>query len=144
MKIIFYLAFAAINLLLILRIPDGAAKMKYLKFLGWGIPITFVTAILVMLAMKIIGMRPDDPFKNIFFGIILSILTILLTNIIIIAADHIIDMQLKFHTTCNAVNSDRFPVRFLVKNEQVIRNGVRVIFFLGSLLMLYGIWLRKR
>lgn len=144
MKIICYLAFAAINLGIMLRIPDGEAKIKYLKLLGWGIPITFVTAVLIMLAMKATGMRPDESFRTIFFAIVLSILAVLLMNIIIIAADYIIDIQLKFHATHNAANSSRYPVRFLVKNEQAIRNGIRIIFFLGSLLVLYGVWFRKK
>ncbi|WP_294824969.1 hypothetical protein [uncultured Flavobacterium sp.] len=144
MKIAFYIIFAIITLLVMLRIPDGPAKLKYIKLLAWGVPATLAVAILAMLTVKVLGIRPDEDFKEIFFGIVLSTLAVLLINGMLIGADYIIDFQLKFHSAHNAANSSRYPIRFLVKNERLIRIVVRITFFLGSLLMFYGVWLKNK
>lgn len=144
MKIICFIVFAAINLLLMLRVPEGAAKLKYLKIYSIGIPVTFLLAVLAMLLMKAGSMRPDESVKAIFMAVLMSILMILLMNIIVIASSYLVDFLLKFHTSQNAANADRFPVSFLSQNQTTVKNVFKWLFFSGSLLMLYGLWVAKK
>jgi|GEM_PF-6191272 len=144
MNIFFCILFGIINFILVFRIPDGDAKLRYLKIYGWGIPISFAIAVLVMLLMKAMNMRPDEAVKGIFFGILMSVLTLLLLNIIVIGAGYLIEMLLKFQTNYNSANTARFPVHFVVKNKEGIMLTLKIVFLLGSLLMLYGVWIGKK
>lgn len=144
MKILFFILFASINLGLTLKTWDQTARIKHLKLLGLGIPVTFVIAILVMLAIRLMNIRPHDNLKGIFFSIVMSILTILLLNIMVITASYLIDHLVKFHQEQNASNVQRLPVSFLLKNQVIIKNVFKVLFFMGSLLMFYGLWIAKK
>lgn len=144
MKIIFFIIFAAINLALVLKSPEGAAKLKYLKFYGLGIPATFVLAVVVMLLMKAMNMRPDESLKNLFMALLMSILMVLMLNIMVIASSYLVDFLLKFQTSQNAANAGRFPVSFVSRNQDTIKQVFKWLFFSGSLLMLYGLWLAKK
>jgi len=144
MNIIFFILFGTVNLILLFRIPDADAKLRYLKIYGWGIPITFAIAVLAMLLMKAMNMRPDEAVKGIFFGILMSVLTLLLLNIMVIGAGYLIEVLLKFQTNHNSANTSRFPVQFVVKNKEGIMLTLKIVFFLSSLLMLYGVWLGKK
>ena len=144
MKYLMFVLFAVVNLVIILKVPDGLAKLKVLKYLGLAIPLTLVVATLIMLLLKVLNYTPELQFKNTFFSVLMSVLTILLLNCMIIIGVYMLDRMIGFHQVHNANNLDRFPVSFVSKNHINIKTGIKVLFFLGSLLMFYGIWLGKK
>lgn len=143
MKILLFIVFVAVNIFLMLKLPSGAEKLKYLKIYGLGIPVTFVIALIVMLLLKALGVQPNGEVKDLFFGVILSILTVLMMNIMIIGADYIIDLLLQYQKNHNAANLNRFPVRFLIMHKNAVRTVFKALFSLSSVLMFYGVWLSK-
>lgn len=144
MKISLFIIFVLLCILLATKKPEDAAKLKYLKLYGIAIPVALVVAVLVMLAIKALGIRPGEGTRELFFQILMSVLAILLMNVMTLVADYLIDLLLKFQIDNNAQNIDRFPVRFWAKHKTTIKSAVRILFFLGTVLMLYGLWLGKK
>jgi hypothetical protein len=144
MKYLMFLLFAAINLILVLKIPEGQDKLKMLKLTGLAIPVSLILAILVMLVIKAIGLVPGEQTKNMFFSVLMSVLTALVQVSIIIIGMFMIEKMLGFHQVYNSQNTDRLPVEFVVRNQQLIIYILKSLFFAGSLIMLYGLWVDKK
>ncbi|RZK39730.1 MAG: hypothetical protein EOO90_17775 [Pedobacter sp.] len=143
MKYIFFFIFVILNLVLLLKMPSGDARSNYLKIFGFGIPLTFVLAAVVLLLVKFSGNTPSGQFKNVFFAVVVSILSVMLVNFMCLVGDYFLERMINFHNVNNASNADSFPVSFVVKNLRLVRIGMRMVFLLASTVGLYGIWLSK-
>ncbi|MNK09088.1 hypothetical protein D3C87_270380 [compost metagenome] len=127
-----------------LKVPEGNAKLKYLKGYGIAIPVTMVLAILGMLLMKAAGFIPSLAFRDFFFSVLMSVLTVLLMNCMVIIGAYMIDWLLAYHTTHQVTNIKRPPVRFVVQYKDHLKLALKVVFFLASWLVLYGSWFGKK
>jgi len=52
-----------------------------------------------------------------------------------------IDAVATFHQKNNADNLSRQPIKFLIDHQTGLKKAAAVVWFLGAVLMLYGIWL---
>lgn len=144
MRYLMFILFTIIHLAMVLKIPEGAMKFKYLKYMAIAIPVVFAIAALSALVIKATGHVPSAHFKNTFFSVVLSVLTVLLLNCMIIIGAYMVDRVLGFHQAHNAGNLNRFPVNFVMKYHINIKTGIKMFFFLGAVLMFYGTWLGRK
>ena len=73
-----------------------------------------------------------------------SLVVMKLQNLVLISAEAMTRKLFHFQETENAVNTSRNPVRFALNNKSGIKLMYRTAFFVGSILMFYGIWLDKK
>jgi uncharacterized membrane protein SpoIIM required for sporulation len=54
---------------------------------------------------------------------------------------YMVDSIVEFHQKNNETNVGRQPIKFFIVNQINLKQVATIIWFLGSVLMLYGIWL---
>ncbi|TCD11009.1 hypothetical protein EZ449_05780 [Pedobacter frigidisoli] len=71
----------------------------------------------------------------------MSLIVISLINFVNQFFSYIVDLVVKFHQRNNAANLASQPIKFFVDNQTMLKRVATLIWFFGSGLMLYGIWL---
>ncbi len=79
-----------------------------------------------------------DSFDLIFITFI-SLLIVVILGLFIQLAHLMVDMVIGFHTTYNAANLARNPIKFAIENRDTIKSIFTYGFFLGSFIMFYGV-----
>lgn len=144
MKILICLFFAICCFMLIFFLNSGMSKKQGILLYGVSLVALPVLAVAVMLTMKISHIQPGHDFKFFFFAILMSLTTLVMINLIILAADFILSGLIGFQEKYNSEKLNRKPVSFAIKNQSHIMLFYRILFFLGSCLMFYGIWFDKK
>lgn len=139
MKYILFAGFALVQFALILSSPEGAARLRYLKGYGLAIPVAFLLAVLVMLAIKLSGVYPGAQAKSLFFAVLMSVLAILLSNAMVLVGGYMVDLLLGFQKEKGAGQVD-----FVVRNRKAIFWVLKGIFLLATLWGLYGLWFGRK
>lgn len=144
MKIFFFILFIIINFILIFRVnqqfkPKTAA-------IAYG--ISFVVVPILMLAaaylIRIFNFNADKEFQDLGIALVSTLMMMILLNLVLLFADAMVDKLLNFQETKNQMNTGRNPVLFGLNNRPGIKSFYRIAFFLGSILMFYGIWLGEK
>jgi hypothetical protein len=114
-------------------------KDQYLSI--WAIPVIIVASIVVALIIKLFGFTLNYAAGNAFIAAVLSVIIISVINLFNQLFHFMVDSVVGFHQKNNAANLNRQPVKFFVSNQTTFKRVATVIWFLGSALMLYGLWL---
>lgn len=144
MKLIVYFLFVLVFGFLLFRLPLLYQKKKLFQILGIGFACSFLLLIVgyfcfLMYAAKMNSnlMLYERQVINIFMGVIslffFSLLIHLFTEIILEK------ILLGFHQQYNTANLDKNPIKFVLENRNKIKNGFKIIFFLGGFLIYYGV-----
>lgn len=144
MRLIVYFLFVLVFGFLLFRLPLLYQKKKLFQILGIGFACSFLLLIVgyfcfLMYAAKMNSnlMLYERQVINIFMGVIslffFSLLIHLFTEIILEK------ILLGFHQQYNTTNLDKNPIKFVLENRNKIKNGFKIIFFLGGFLIYYGV-----
>lgn len=144
MKLIVYFLFVLVFGFLLFRLPLLYQKKKLFQILGIGFACSFLLLIVgyfcfLMYAAKMNSnlMLYERQVINIFLGVIslffFSLIIHLFTEIILEK------LLLGFHQQYNTANLDKNPIKFVLENRNKIKNGFKIIFFLGGFLIYYGV-----
>lgn len=144
MKLIVYFLFVLVFGFLLFRLPLLYQKKKLFQILGIGFACSFLLLIVgyfcfLMYAAKMNSnlMLYERQVINIFMGVIslffFSLIIHLFTEIILEK------ILLGFHQQYNTANLDKNPIKFVLENRNKIKNGFKIIFFLGGFLIYYGV-----
>ncbi|MBS7566755.1 hypothetical protein KHS38_20285 [Mucilaginibacter sp. Bleaf8] len=98
----------------------------------------------IILLIGVTKLPTGDIFEFFFFSSIFALLVVLMINLVNQFFFYMVDTVVSFHQKNNTANLDRQPVKFLVSNQDTLKRAATIIWFLGSALMLYGIWLGKK
>lgn len=138
-----YLVCVLINFYLLFFLSKRLERPLLVKTFIALIPAAVILGVLVMLLMKAVKFMPDANFTAAFFSIFFSIIVISMTNLANQLFSYMVDYIANFHQENNAANLNRQPIKAFVTQQGLLKRGAAVIWFLGSALMLYGVWAEK-
>ena len=141
MRIICWLIFIITNFCILFVFTPKFERANVIKVFGALVPALIVLAVLVMLLMKMVGLRPDAHVKEIFFSTLMALVVLVMINLFNQLFFRMVDEVLAFHQKNNSANLGRQPLKFMIQNQMNIKRAATIIWFLGSTLMFYGIWL---
>jgi len=141
MKIVCWLAFIIANFWLLFVFTTKFERANVIKVAIALVPALFLLAVVVMLLMKVAGLRPDENVKNIFFSTLMALVVLVMINLFNQLFFYMLDTVLAFHQKNNSANLERQPLKFFIENQMNIKRAATIIWFLGSTIMFYGIWL---
>jgi len=144
MKNLFFILFIIIDFIFIFKVNDllkpKAAAVSY----GIGLVLVPVLMLEGIYLLRVFNFHADQQFQDIYFAVMLSLVVMILMNLVVIAADAMTRKLFHFQETENTVNAGRNPIRFAMANKPGIKVWYRTAFFVGSILMFYGIWLGSK
>lgn len=144
MKIVIYLLFVMAFGFILFRLPVLFQKNKLFQLLGIGLVCSFIFLIVGYFCFLLYAAKMNPNFMvyerqiiNIFMGIIslffFSLFILLFTEIIFEK------VLLGFHQQYNAANLEKNPIKFVLENRNKIKNGFKMLFFLGGFIIYYGV-----
>lgn len=143
MKIVIYLFFVMAFGFILFRLPVLFQKNKLFQLLGIGLVCSLIILIVGYFCFLLYAAQMNPNFMvyerqiiNIFMGIIslffFSLFILLFTEIIF-------EKVLLFHQQYNAANLEKNPIKFVLENRNKIKNGFKILFFLGGFIIYYGV-----
>lgn len=129
---------------ILFRLPVLFQKNKLFQLLGIGLVCSFIFLIVGYFCFLLYTAKMNPNFMvyerqiiNIFMGIIslffFSLFILLFTEIIFEK------VLLGFHQQYNAANLEKTPIKFVLENRNKIKNGFKMLFFLGGFIIYYGV-----
>lgn len=129
---------------ILFRLPVLFQKNKLFQLLGIGLVCSFIFLIVGYFCFLLYTAKMNPNFMvyerqiiNIFMGIIslffFSLFILLFTEIIFEK------VLLGFHQQYNAANLEKNPIKFVLENRNKIKNGFKMLFFLGGFIIYYGV-----
>jgi hypothetical protein len=129
---------------LLLYLTRTQPPARLARWSAAAIPVIFVVAIASVLAMAAIGVAPPDGLERRFMAAVMSATVLAMLSFGTAAVAGMVETVTGFHQRYNPVSLHRFPIRLLVAHPERFRRGAAWLFFLGSGLMFYGLWLAPR
>lgn len=140
MKIFCFLLFIIISFSL-LYLCDNIKLKKWSIFIPPLIivPLCFIVAIII----NSLHITWTHEMRELVKSIIISSFVLVIILFIKVMVSIILDRLIYFHQTYNVANINRNPVKFFIEKRNLILNGFYLVFFLGSILMLYGAYFKN-
>ncbi|OZI56323.1 hypothetical protein [Bordetella genomosp. 4] len=132
-----------------LRKPFKTVAVHFLMVLAVHVVLSAAAILLTKhgQGIKSLGLRGSPGVAAaLLLGIKLymAVLMIFLLNFFAALAQRGVSAMAKFHTTHNAANLDRQPVRGFLRHQQPIVRGYQALFMTGGVFMLWALWFRFR
>jgi hypothetical protein len=143
MKIICWLIFISFNSLIMFVLIKKFERAFLMKFFPACVPVILIVSILPMVIRWLLHISSGQVFRFYFLSIVFSLIIICLTNFANQVFFYMLDEVLSFHRQNNTANLNRQPIKFFIEHQSGLRLTSTIVWFLGSSLMLYGIWLGK-
>jgi hypothetical protein len=144
MKILCWLLFVGLNGYLLFVFAKKFERAYLIKLFLAGVPVVMVSFVVFALTIRLLGLHPNYVFKFYALSILMSLVALCMINFINPVFHYMVQHVLEFHQQHNAANLHRQPIKFFTDNQHTIMGVATVIWFLGSALMLYGVWLGER
>lgn len=144
MKVIGWLFFVALNFWLLFFYSKTFERPVLIRRFIWAIPVVIVVSIVVALIIRLCGFTLDYAAGNAFITAVFSFIIIFMINLFNQIFHYMVDTVVAFHQKNNAANLNRQPIKFFITNQTTLKRVATVIWFSGSALMLYGVWLGKK
>jgi len=108
-----------------------------------AVVLGIVMTLAIALTWAAVGAAPSQAFDNAVFQCLFTVVVLAMTNVAHAAFRGMVETIASFHETHNAANIDRFPSR-IVRQRTGLQRFSAVVWWLGSGLMLYGVWFDMR
>lgn len=144
MKILCWLLFVALNGYLLFIFAKKFERAYLMKLFAAGVPVVIVSFVVFALLIRLLGLHPNYVITFYAISTMMSLNLICLINFINQFSHYMLQHVIQFHQQHNAANVHRQPIKFFVDNQHTMMRVATVIWFLGSALMLYGVWLGDR
>lgn len=141
MKIAIYLVFTFLIFASLFIISNKNSPSKLLKILFVILGSLIICA---MLLSAFIDITPQEIKSNVFFAIYVSCIIVIVVSIANHLSHMLINYIVYFHEKNNFANINKNPIKFLIEKKILIKKIFTIIWFLGSLIMLSGIWFGKK
>jgi amino acid transporter len=105
------------------------------------IPIIIAFFFALGFIIKLLHLQMDFNTSQVLISAMMSLIVIALINFANQLFFFMVDSIVEFHKKNNAANINRQPIKFFIVNQIKLKHVATLIWFLGSALMLYGIWL---
>lgn len=144
MRTFFFIIFIIINFILIFK-ANQFFKPKTAA-ISYGISLAAVPILMLagIYLLRMFNFHADQKFQDIYFAVLFTLIVMILLNLVVLFADAMTHKLMHFQETENTANTGKNPIRFALDNQSGIKVMYRIVFFAGSILMFYGIWLGKK
>jgi len=143
MRILIWLLLAALNFYILFVLSKKFDRPLLLKVFPALVPIVLIVWLLIGFVMWLMHVHLSLNSRELFISIVMSIVIILLNNFANQVFLFMVDSIINFHQKNNINNISKQPIKFIIVNQSNIKAAATTLWFLGSVLMLYGIWLGK-
>lgn len=141
MKICCFLLFIIISFTLLYFCNDAKLKRWYMFLPPLIIvPLCFIIAMLI----NALHIKWNHEMRELGKSIIISSFVLVIVLFAKIMVPFMLDNIISFHKTYNTSNLHRNPIKFFVDKRNYIINGFYFVFFLGSIIMLSGVYFGKK
>ena len=134
---------AALNFYILFVLSKKFDRPLLLKVFPALVPIVLIVWLLIGFVMWLMHVHLSLNSRELFISIVMSIVIILLNNFANQVFLFMVDSIINFHQKNNINNISKQPIKFIIVNQSNIKAAATTLWFLGSVLMLYGIWLGK-
>lgn len=141
MRYILFAILICLNFYLLTFFSKKFDRPFLLKLFPAMIPIIIAFFFGIGFALKMLHIRMNFVASQALISAMMSLIVISMINFADQLFSYILDSVIKFHETNNAANLGRQPIKFFIDNQVHLKQAASAIWFLGSVLMLYGIWL---
>ncbi|MFC3365331.1 hypothetical protein ACFOG5_19325 [Pedobacter fastidiosus] len=131
----------SLNFYLLFSFSKKFERQYLLKLFPAMIPIVIVLFFGFGFALKLLHIQMNFVTSETLISAMMSLIVISLINFVNQFFSYIVDLVVTFHQKKNAANLGRHPIKFFVDNQIMLKRVTTLIWFFGSALMLYGIWL---
>jgi len=144
MRTFLFIFFIIFNFCLIFKI-NQLFKPKTTA-IAYGVSLIAVPLLSLAVAYVIKRIKGNitNDFQSIYIDIVTTLMIIIFLNLIVLLADSMVNKLLHFQETNNTANIGTNPVKFALHNKSGVQSFYKIAFFLGSILIFYGIWLGKK
>lgn len=136
MKALTCILFISLNFLNLFIFQPRILPIKILKYLFMILGSLILCAMLISVFIN----TSNEIRLNTFFLIYASFVIITIISIANKLSHMMVDYLVHFHQKYNEANLNRGLVKFLIQNKGNLKRTFTIIWFLGSLIMLLGVW----
>ena len=141
MRYILFVIFICINGYFLFILSKKQERPFLLKIFPISIPVVVVLFFIIGLIVKLLSVQMNYHISQALISAMMSLIVIAMVNFANQAFSYMIDAVAKFHQKNNASNLGLQPVKFLIDHQTSLKKMAAMVWFLGAILMLYGIWL---
>lgn len=144
MKIIIYILFVMAFGFILFRLPLLYQKNKLFQILGIGFACSFVLLIVGYFCFLLYAAKMNSNlmlYESLVLNIFMGIISLFFFSLFILLFTEIIfeNLLLRFHQQYNTANLGKNPIKFVLENSLKIKNGFKLLFFLGGFIIYYGV-----
>ena len=143
LKLILYIAFILAHGFLLFKLPFLYPRKKLFQILGIGLAASFILTIVISGIFVLVSIKNphiaiyESQIINFFGGIIsLFFFSLGIHFFLEVMFDKVL---IGFHKKHNTDNLHKNPLKFVLNNSSKIKNGYKIVFFLGGFLIYYGV-----
>jgi hypothetical protein len=144
MKVLCWILFLGLHGYLLFVFAKKFERAFLIKLFSAGVPVVMVSFVVFALVIRLLGLHPNYVFKFYAISTLMSLTIICMVNFVNHVFHRMVQYVLQLHQQHNAANVHRQPIKFFMDNQHTMMSVATVIWFLGSTLMLYGVWLGDR
>lgn len=112
-----------------------------LKLFPAMIPVVIIIFFGIGFVLKLAHIQMNFITSQALISAMMSLIVISIINFTNQFFSYMVDSIIEFHQKNNANNLGKQPIKFFIDHQIKLKQVTSVIWFLGSVLMLYGIWL---
>lgn len=141
MRYLLFVVLNCLNFYLLFCFSKKFERSLLLKLFPALIPIVVILFFALGFVLKLSHGQMNFKTSQALISAMMSLIVISVINFINQFFSYMVDSIAGFHRKNNANNLGRQPVKFLIDHQTNLKVAASVIWFLGTALMLYGIWL---
>lgn len=141
MRYLLFIILNCLNFYLLFFFSKKFERSFLLKVFPALIPIVVVLFFAFGFVLKLSHFQMNFITSQALLSAMMSLIVISLLNFVNQFFSYMVDSIVAFHQKNNASNLGRQPIKFFIENQTKLKQVASVIWFLGSVLILYGIWL---
>ena len=134
-----WLLSVALAISLLIRAPRYGAAFVVKRAIA-AIVIGVVVVLVVALVLRGLSVQPSHGFSTALFQLLFTVVVVAMLNGANVTFHGMVDTVIGFHRRYNAGNLHRFPISFMIRNENQLKMFGTAMWCFGSTLMLYGVW----
>jgi amino acid transporter len=144
MRYLLFVIMICLNGFVLFYLSKKYERPFLLKAFPVSVPVIIVAFFVLGFIMKLLHLTMTFNLSQALISAMMSLIVIAMINFANQAFSYMVDVVIEFHRKNNADNLGRQPIKFFIDNQTRLKQVATVIWFLGSALMLYGIWLGEQ
>lgn len=139
MHVVAWILSAALTIFLLVKAPPYGAGFVIKRAIG-AIVAGILLVVTLGLVLRGLAISPSHVLTTALFQCLMTVVIMAMLNGMNVVFHSMVEAQIAFHQRFNAANLHRFPISFLIEQRQGLKAFGTIMWCLGAVLMLYGVW----